>query len=220
MQLAAEVSGFKHAFLQGVLPGLVVAGGRAHDGGPKKVALTFDDGPWPEQTEEILRMLEGVGAKATFFMLGSSVKLWPSLAREVVSRGMLVGNHGATHRDLRWLSPRETASEIGSSADLIAETTAVYPRWFRPAYGKLSIPALVLLRRLEMRSALWTVDSGDCLRPPFEQIAEDVLSKVRPGSVVLMHDGGESRDMTLQALPLILEELRGRDYSFVTLDDL
>jgi peptidoglycan-N-acetylglucosamine deacetylase len=220
VQLTTEASALKHALLQGALPGLILTAGSWHSGSPKRVALTFDDGPWPGQTEEILRMLERAGARATFFMLGASVRRWPSLAREVVAQGMLVGNHGETHRDLRRIGPTDTLTEIRSTAELIEETTAVYPRWFRPPYGKLSIPALLLLRRLGMRSALWTVDSGDCLRPPQEQIAQDVLTKVRPGSIVLMHDGGEYRDMTLQALPPILDELRSEDYSFVTLDEL
>lgn len=209
---------FKHLLVQQSSPDVVLAAGPKSD--PPRVALTFDDGPWPRQTAAVVDALLEAGGRGTFFMLGENAEAYPDLVRYVADSGMLVGIHGMRHTDLRRLSPNQQEREILSGASAISDACGKASRWFRPAYGKLPRSAIRTLRASSLRAALWSVDSRDAYRPPADVIAREVLSRVAPGSVVLMHDGGDDREVTLAALALILDDLRQRGYRLVTLDEL
>lgn len=188
--------------------------------GSKEVALTFDDGPWPKSTEAVLAQLAAAQAKATFFMLGTQVKGRPELAREVLDAGMEIGDHSYSHKLLARAKHRTITREISWGASAIENAVGVRPVWYRPAGGSKNAFVLREAKRLKLRVVFWTIDPHDYRRPGARVIARRVLDNVRPGSVVLMHDGWGDRAQTVAALGLILKGLRARGYDMVTLSRL
>lgn len=188
--------------------------------GRKAVALTFDDGPWPRQTEKVLAILKAAGAKATFFEIGRQVENRPQLSRAVVAAGMEVGTHSQNHKLLAGASRKVVVSEISRGADAIRKVLGAWPTWYRPAGGSVNSFVYREAKKLKLRVVLWTVDPRDWSRPGAARIQQRVLDHVQPGAVILMHDGGGDRSQTIAALPRILRGLKARGYKVVTLSDL
>jgi len=174
-------------------------------GGPRGrlVALTFDDGPGP-YTGLALKELSRARARATFFLVGKSIRRFPAWPRREKADGAL-GDHTATHPDLAALSRAAMVHELAAGQAAARRAAGVAIRLFRPPYG-LSTPAIAAeARRLGMVEVLWSVDSGDSIGGNFHQIAARVRRGIRPGSIVLMH---ENRGQTIRALRSILPYLR------------
>jgi chitin deacetylase len=191
------------------------------EAGVPVVALTFDDGPWPGQTEQVLAILQERNVPATFFMLGMRVERAPDLARAVVNAGHLVGNHTYWHVDLSRAQPDVAYWEIEATSQLIAQTTGVRPTWIRAPGGSLGGPAQAYIAQAGLHSALWNVDPQDWREGSSpEALAWSVISAATPGSVIVLHDGGGDQSTTIAALPLIIDGLRYYGYEFVTLDEL
>ncbi|MDY0340346.1 MAG: polysaccharide deacetylase family protein, partial [Coriobacteriia bacterium] len=189
--------------------------------GTPLVALTFDDGPWPVQTEAILKILAEREVPATFFMLGSQVERLPATARAVVCAGHVAGNHTYWHAQLDKVTPAIAESEIRSTNTVIQAATGVTPHWLRPPCGRLGGNAPVYIASAGMVPALWTVDPQDWRKGQTPSaIIESVVGSVRPGAIVVLHDGGGDRSATIAALPAIIDRLRAAGYEFVTLDEL
>lgn len=186
----------------------------------KLVALTFDDGPWPGHTDRILDILEHEGVHATFFMQGGRVKKAPGLAKRVAEEGHLVGNHTLSHRLLTTETPKEIRRQIVGGAKTIRSATGVQPVWFRPPYGAINADVWKQTRELRLKVALWDVDTRDWSRPGTKKIIRTAEKNVRPGSIILMHDGGDDRRQTIAALPKIIRDLKAKGYVFVTLEEL
>lgn len=192
-----------------------------HEQAPGKlVALTFDDGPWPGQTDAILRVLEAESVRATFFMVGNQVRRHPEIARRVVEAGHAIGNHTQSHARLDRVNPETIRREITDAQTAIQEVTGVRPRWFRPPGGRMTPKVAVEAARFEMQVVMWTLDSRDWERPPVSRLIEEVLAGAHPDAIVLLHDGGGDRTATIEALGPIIRELKKRGYVFVTLDEL
>jgi peptidoglycan/xylan/chitin deacetylase (PgdA/CDA1 family) len=186
------------------------------------VALTFDDGPNPRATEVVLRALADAGVPATFFLLGRHVERWPSLAQAVVQGGHAVGNHGYSHRKLSWAGPATVRDELLRGTQATTDATGVRPSWFRAPHGFRSPFVRREATRLAQRVAGWSLGVWDSARPGEAEITRRVLDGVRPGSIVLLHDGdgddpAGDRIQTARALPDIIDALGARGYSFVTL---
>lgn len=191
----------------------------AHPGRPL-VALTFDDGPEPGSTDRILAVLHRFGAHATFFVLGRQAEQFPGYLQQIVRAGDEVENHSMSHRLLLRLGSRQILSEIRTSADLITELTGHAPHYFRPPYGSYNRAVAGAAESLRETLVLWTIDTRDwTLRSP-SGIAGSVFQRLRPGAIVLMHDGGGPRQRTVRALAYILQGLRERGYTAVTLQEL
>lgn len=186
----------------------------------KTIALTFDDGPWPGQTDAILNVLKANGVPATFFLVGGRATLYPDLVRREVAEGQLIGSHTLGHRGLSGLTPAQVHVQIGHGSDRIRRITGVQPTWFRPPYGAMTGVAWREVRDQGLRVVNWDVDSLDWRQPGAKQIAANVLSAAHPGAIVLMHDGGGDRSQTVAALPEIIAGLRAQGYVFVTVQDL
>lgn len=186
----------------------------------KLIALTFDDGPWPGQTDRILEILAREHVSATFFMLGGRVKLAPSLAASVSAQGHLVGDHTLGHALLTAVPPAEVRRQMALGQIAVRDATGVLPQWFRPPYGAMDSDVWNVARLLKLKVALWDIDSRDWSKPGVERIVGTVVGQARPGAIVLMHDGGGDRSQTIAALPRIITLLKARGYVFVTLDDL
>jgi peptidoglycan/xylan/chitin deacetylase (PgdA/CDA1 family) len=188
--------------------------------GKKVVALTFDDGPWPGQTDKILGILLKFHVKATFFEIGSWARHYATYSRLVVTDGMEIGDHSETHKLLAHASHSVITHEIGAAAQVIAHYSGVRPLWYRPAGGSVNPFVYEEAKRLGLNLVLWTLDPNDWRKPGTKVIVRRVVGQVRPGSVVLMHDGGGDRSQTIAALPLILKWLHEKGYTCLTLSQM
>ena len=183
--------------------------------GDKVFALTFDDGPWPVYTRQILRILKENDAKATFYMVGQVVAEYPELAREVVRDGHALGNHSWNHPS----RPRDPVRQVQRTNAAIKRATGFSPTTFRPPYGIVASMAREAMRQGQP-VLIWTSDSNDWKRPGASRIASNVLRDAGEGGVALMHDGGGNREQTVMALPTIIAELKSRGYKLVTVPEL
>jgi chitin deacetylase len=186
------------------------------------VALTFDDGPTPGFTGEVLEILHRAGARATFFVVGSNVEQWPADARAMVAAGHELGNHSYSHGRLVLKSPWLVRSEVLRTDSLIRTAGYTGEIHFRPPNGKKLVVLPWVLSRLGTRTVLWDIEPesfGAVARDP-GRIREHVLERVAPGSVILLHPFFESRRPTLTALPGLIEDLQERGYRLVTVSEL
>ncbi|MGA7936422.1 MAG: polysaccharide deacetylase family protein [Kovacikia sp.] len=186
--------------------------------GEKVVALTFDDGPWPGTTEQVLDILKQFNIKGTFFWVGQALQQNPDIAKKVVAAGHAIGNHTWRH-PMDDVDVPTAAEEIGNTAKLIYETTGVRTNLFRPPGGNMSGSMVPYAKQLKDIVTLWEVDSNDYyVSAPI--IVDNVLTQVQPGGIILMHDGGGDRTQTVQALPQIITTLQRQGYRFVTVPEL
>lgn len=189
--------------------------------GAPVVALTFDDGPWPGQTEQILGLLAERRCPATFFMIGQQVERWPGIAQAVARAGQPIGNHTYSHRRMDTAPADVVEWEIVHTTHIIQDVTATHPYWFRPPGGNFSQQVYLSVEQSVARPVLWTVDPQDWdSAMGTDQIIGNVLSTTRPNAVICLHDGGGDRTRTIAALPAIIDGLRAQGYEFVTLDQL
>jgi len=184
------------------------------------VALTFDDGPSQGQTEEVIAILRAHHVPATFFMLGRNVVNHPDIVASVAAAGNLIGNHSYTHTLLGHSSAREVRTEIARTNEAVQRAAAVTPTWFRPPGGSVDDALYAASRQMHVKPVLWTVDPQDWRGIKASTIADRISVAVRPGAVILLHDGGGDRTQTIKALPRIIKRLRVAGYTFVTLDEL
>ncbi|MEV6263930.1 polysaccharide deacetylase family protein [Streptomyces sp. NPDC051784] len=187
----------------------------------REVAITFDDGPLPPYTGQVLDVLERYGVPATFFCVGIHARG----AREELTRmreqGHAIGNHTWSHPFLPELTRPQLAEQISRTAEAVAEASGgEAPRLFRPPYGSRTPQVLDWLRESGSTTLLWDVAPDDWALRQADAIARDVLAGVRPGSVILLHDGGGDRSATVASLPPIIEGLLERGYTFVRADDM
>ena len=186
----------------------------------KAVALTFDDGPSPQYTPRILAALTKLRVRATFFVIGYLAEANPLLVRQELRLGMTVGNHSYNHPQVppfAQLPPQLLSDEIALGGQALARLGA-QPRLFRPPGGSTSPQLVRAAAALGQRVVLWSVDPADW-RPgsSAKAITKRVLSAVRPGSIVILHDGGGNRTPTLTALPAIVRGIRHRGLQLVSL---
>ncbi|WP_284749240.1 polysaccharide deacetylase family protein [Amycolatopsis sp. RTGN1] len=168
------------------------------------VALTFDDGPYPETTPALLAALGGV--RATFFLWGEHAAAHPALVRAIAAAGHTIGNHTWTHPRLTGLDAGTRDEEVRRTQDLLAELTGTRPALFRPPYGDTGPTVAETIAGHGLTEVLWTVDTRDWDGASADEV-EAAASLVEPGGVVLMHEG---RPATVEAVPRILTALAAR----------
>ncbi|HLJ55515.1 MAG TPA: polysaccharide deacetylase family protein [Chthonomonadaceae bacterium] len=183
----------------------------------KVIALTFDDGPKPGVTEPLLEILKQERVPATFFVIGKHVMEYPDLTRQIVESGMEIANHSYTHRNLTKLSALDVAREVMQTQAAVLSVTGRAPRFLRPPGGNWNPHVAQTARSWGLTPCMWTVDVYGSEVIGAQQVANAVLAQVRPGSIILMHNGKVS---TLQALPTIIRALKSRGYAFATVDTL
>jgi peptidoglycan/xylan/chitin deacetylase (PgdA/CDA1 family) len=189
----------------------------AADPADKVVALTFDDGPHPEQTQQVLDLLAEHHAVATFCMVGTQVRRYPELVREVVDAGMRLCNHTVHHDErLATRPPAAIENELRDASAALRDAAGVDARidYFRAPGGNWTPALAQTAARHGMRPLGWSVDPRDWSGPGVAKIVAAVETRVRPGSVVLMHDGGGRRDQTVAALRTLLPWFDAHGYRF------
>ncbi|GAA1586390.1 hypothetical protein GCM10009789_44940 [Kribbella sancticallisti] len=183
----------------------------------KYVYLTFDDGPHPKYTAQVLAILRRYGVRATFFEIGRNVARYPYLTRRADLYGHSVQNHTWSHPDLRKVSWATFKSQVRTTDRALRAQTGYTPRCLRPPYGATNSVVAKRAAALGKKVKLWSLDTRDWSRPGTAVIVRRVLNNVRSGSVVLLHDGGGNRSQTVAALPTILKALKARGYVFYPL---
>ncbi len=188
----------------------------------KRVALTFDDGPDPRNTPQLLDVLDAHGAKATFFVVGLQLQKHPELARSILARGHELANHSFSHPRMVFRTPSFIREEIDRTDALIRSAGAKGPILFRAPYGKKLLVLPWILSQSGRTNVLFDVvpKPGDYTRPPPKKIVESVMAQLKPGSIVVLHDGGGPRAETVEAVRRLLPMLKARGYSMVTASEL
>jgi peptidoglycan/xylan/chitin deacetylase (PgdA/CDA1 family) len=189
----------------------------------RAVALTFDDGPDPAYTPDVLRILRRFRAKATFFVVGVNAMAHPGLIRDCLEAGHEIGNHTLDHPDLARLDRAEVAAQIRGGEDAIVASGAPRPHLFRPPKGRSDAIVHEFAEAEGYETFLWHVCLERFVRQlGIEQGVRELLEQVGPGTIILAHDGGRieapghptvHRAATVAALPLLLEGLRHRQYA-------
>ncbi|MBN2191617.1 MAG: polysaccharide deacetylase family protein [Polyangiaceae bacterium] len=180
--------------------------------GTRRVALTFDDGPHPGTTHAILDLLAQEGDRATFFVIGERVDRHPEVVRQIVTAGHTVGVHGYRHAWSHSLwSPGAIAADIERARDAVERAAGVRPRYFRPPIGIVSPRTAVGAGRARAPIVLFSLRSWDGVIPKATSVAQRVTTRLRDGSIVLLHDAAERTDRcpaSIEALPVILAKIR------------
>ena len=197
---------------------------RRQTGDSRAIALTFDDGPNPTATPELLDLLDQHGARATFFMIGRHVREFPRIAADVVARGHAVANHTETHPNLAFHSARKVAEELAKCSEAISSATGREARWMRPPFGARG-PSLARTAGANgiVGVVMWSKWARDWTVQPAEAVIER-LRRVRGGDIVLLHDGDHrvpegDRRHTVRAVEYWLPRWKDAGLRFVTVDD-
>jgi peptidoglycan-N-acetylglucosamine deacetylase len=182
------------------------------------IAMTFDDGPHPQNTPRLLDMLRARNIKATFYVIGRSVDLYPNIVRRTVAEGHEIGNHSHTHRLLSKMGDDELRREMANCRDAVVRAADVKPPTMRPPYGGL------LQRQRELvhsefgyPTILWSVDPLDWKRPGAGVITSRITSATSSGGIILAHD---LHAQTVDAMPATFDNLLRRGFKFVTVSQL
>jgi peptidoglycan/xylan/chitin deacetylase (PgdA/CDA1 family) len=202
--------------------------GRVIGRGPRRervLYLTFDDGPNPSATETILESLNQARVSAAFFQVGDHARRYPALARAVAAAGHEIGNHTQHHRKLYYRSPGYIEEELRRAHDSLVEATGIAPRTFRAPHGLRNPFVHASAGRLGYDVVAWTFGVWDHEQPPADEIRRRVRVKLRPGAIVLLHDGdgydaAADRSRTAAAVPGIIADAREAGYSFRPLSEL
>ena len=199
------------AFSQRSVPAM---GGAIQEAGGKKIALTFDDGPHPYYTQQLLKGLKERNVKATFFITGQNVKAYPEIVKEIYAEGHLIGNHTYSHIQLTSKNEESFMQEIVRTNEAIKEVTGQDTIYVRPPYGSWNKE---FEKELNMFPVLWTVDPLDWCSSDASRIVRSVCSKAKENDIILMHDQYKT---TVTAALKIVDELTQKGYEFVTVDEL
>lgn len=185
----------------------------------KVIALTFDDGPWPKSTAQVLDILKKNNIQGTFFVVGQNVKNYPDLTRRIVAEGHSIANH-TWHHWYHHMNPQTAAYEVANTTDIIFKTTGVKSGLFRPPGGIMTNGVVSYARNNKYAIIMWSSDSIDYSRPAVPRLINNIFKTAKSGGIVLMHDGGGDRTHTVQALPEIISRFRKQGYKFVTVPEL
>ncbi len=208
-----------------------------HTNSPRKLAITFDDGPNPTMTPKLLDLLDRHKARATFFVIGQYARQHPELLRETVARGHVIGNHTDSHPNLFWSSPSQTRDELHRCHDAIATALNAPPEFFRPPFGWRNPWVAAAARDLHLQVVTWTLLPGDWRAPNHEWLVQrmepitahaksvaNATSSAPSGDILCLHDGGHraqnaDRTHTLAALDQCLPRWRDLGLEFVTMNE-
>ncbi|MGE5543276.1 MAG: polysaccharide deacetylase family protein, partial [Bacillota bacterium] len=190
------------------------------------VALTFDDGPDPKYTPQILDILKRERVSATFFLVGKHVERFPGVARRIVEEGHCVGNHSYSHLNMPLLGKGKTVEEVERCEEAILRVCGVRPHLFRPPRGLADMEMCRALGKRGYTVVLWRLSSRDWAEPSWREIVS-ACNRASNGDIILFHDSGSlvtseggSRENTVKALPVVIRNLRDRGFRFVTVDEL
>ena len=178
------------------------------------VAMTFDDGPHPVLTPQLLDILKARRIRATFYVIGRNVARYPDIVKRMVAEGHEIGNHTWRHPFLTQLGSASVLRELDRTSEAVYKAVQRMPVTMRPPYGALSrAQRAMILKQREMPTILWSVDPEDWRRPGAQVVANRILGGARPGAIILSHD---IHAPTIKAMPVALDGLIEAGYRFAT----
>lgn len=189
----------------------------------KIIALTFDDGPHPQYTPDILDLLDKYNIKSTFFVLGQFAEQHPDIIKRQSEEGHEIGNHTYSHINMKKVSKEKFEEEFNKTQEIILSLTGTESKVFRPLYGFCDEKALSIIDKHDCNVILWSTeqDSKDWSNPKVDKIVTYTISNIKNGDIILFHDYVYfEKSNTLEALKLIIPELINKGYRFVTVSEL
>lgn len=189
----------------------------------KYIALTFDDGPHPQYTPEILDLLGEYNIKSTFFVLGQFAEQYPDIIKRQSKEGHEIGNHTYSHIDINKASREEIEEEFNKAQKIILSLTGIESKVFRPPYGFCDEKTISIVDNENCNVILWSSrqDSKDWSNPEVDKIVSSTISNIENGDIILFHDYVYfEKSNTLEALEVIIPELINKGYRFVTVSEL
>ena len=180
----------------------------------KRIALTFDDGPHPIYTPQMLELLKEEQVPATFFLLGENVELYGDVVKEIAKEGHLIGNHTYHHVQVTSLSLEEACKEIQETSDLIEELTGTGTEYVRPPFGTWNEE---MEERLNLIPVMWSIDTKDWTTQNVDWIVRETVKHAEDHDIILMHDSYQS---TVDAVKRVIEQLEAEGFEFVTVDEI
>lgn len=186
----------------------------------KLIALTFDDGPHPKETHEVLDILDKYNVKGTFFVVGKHANWYSDPLIRAAKEGHEIGNHTFNHPDITSLNSDDIKKEIKDCEDTLVKLTGKKPTLFRPPYGSYKQDKLgQIANECGYKIILWTtIDAKDWKNPPSSQISDTITKNVQNGDIILLHDYGTKN--TVKALDIIIPTMMEKGYKFVTVSEL
>lgn len=186
----------------------------------EKIALTFDDGPHPVYTPQILDILKENGIKATFFIIGENAEKYPEIVERIIDEGHEVGNHTYSHPHLQKIGDEELMKELKKTEALLKEAFGYEPALFRPPEGYCCAAVKNSAKAMGYELTLWDIDTTDWAHNQSQNIIKTVLATVKDGSIILCHDYVTKPSPTPDAIKAFIPKLKARGYSFVTVSEL
>lgn len=189
----------------------------------KTIALTFDDGPHPQYTSQLLKVLDRYQIKASFFWLGVCVERNPHIAQKVYSRGHWIGLHGYSHQNFPLLSATELQESLEKTQTAIYKACNLFPEKIldvRPPNGFFTPRTLKLLHQWNYRPVMWSIVPEDWVRPGIPTVVNRVIKNLQSGSLIVLHDGVCGGQDVAETAKIIIPQLLEQGYSFVTVDNL
>ncbi|MFB0847180.1 polysaccharide deacetylase family protein [Paenibacillus oleatilyticus] len=201
-------------------PELLLLRGSAASG---QVALTFDDAPDTTFTPQVLDVLKKYQVRATFFLVGAQAEKHPEMVKRILREGHVIGNHSYSHKLFTKLSDDLFQSQVLQTQQTLKRLIGYSPRLLRPPYGEISESQLLWASEHGYRIVNWNVDSLDWKQLGQEKVTSNILTNVKPGSIILQHSGGgpgQDLNGTVKALPTVIQTLKSRNLKMVTLPEL
>jgi len=176
--------------------------------GTNKIYLTFDDGPTPGITNRVLALLDDFDIKATFFCLGKNVEKYPALYQKIIEKGHKTGNHGYSHLKGWSVNNTDYFNDIEKAQKLIKSNL------FRPPYGRIK-PSQLSYLKTKYKIIMWTILSGDYnIKLSPEKVYNNVINNISEGSIIVFHDSEKAFPLMMKTLPVIIEKLKSKGFSF------
>jgi peptidoglycan/xylan/chitin deacetylase (PgdA/CDA1 family) len=208
-----------YKILQPTFPNCLWTGDR----NSKAIALTFDDGPHPQYTAQLLQVLDKFQIPASFFWLGVCVNRSPEIAKQIRDRGHWIGLHGYDHQNFPMLSPEQLRQSLEKTQAAIYNACNLHPeniRDVRPPNGLFTPGILDLLNQWNYRTVQWSVVPEDWVSPGVITVVQRVLKQVQNGSIIVLHDGFYGGQDVAATAQMLIPQLLEQGYNFVTIDTL
>lgn len=186
----------------------------------KVVALTFDDGPNKIYTQQVLDVLKKHNTKATFYVVGTNAKSSPELIKQIMEQGHELGNHSMNHDKMKGISVEQITQDIQAVDQILKDYGYNKEITYRAPYALTSANLRTALRNLNKRMVLFTFSPFDWKKISAQQIYNNIMKELKPGLIILLHDGGGNRANTVKATDMLITTLHEKGYKFVTVSDL
>jgi len=183
----------------------------------KVVSISFDAAWGNEQTQTLLDILDKYKVKSTFFLVGQWVEKYPDSVKDIAKAGHDVGNHSSTHPHMPQMSSKQMLDELNDCNDKVEKLIGKRPTLFRPPYGDYNNTLVETVNSINMYGVQWDIDSLDWKDPTPQQMVDRIKKKLQPGSIVLLHNGAKN---TPEALPMIIEMIKGEGYEIVPISQI